>query len=358
MLTGRLPFEADTPWQWATEHMMSQPMPFEAAAPTGSGIPEQMRAAIMRALSKDRDDRQSDVAQFLKELTGEAPVPAVVSGSMADDRTSTGTAAMEAAPDFGASSDGLGTAKTAAMPAATAVSPGGRAGVPAAPAPPASGGGKGLVVGLGGAAAVLLVGIVVVAMGNKSGDEDAPPPPATEMPSGAGSTIAPALGEEDPAPSPEPTQEATDPGSPSPSPSPSPTSAGPKASPKPAAGPGPAPSPEPAPTPSPEPAPAPAPAPKPKPPPPPPPTPQGDQCAACASAARAGNIAGAASAYRNCSDAAKKAYCQRIVNSKAPGAAKSAAFNGNCPAAKAIVAAANGMGAGSSKLNAAVSSCN
>ena len=29
MLTGRLPFDADTPWEWATQHMTAQPFPFE-----------------------------------------------------------------------------------------------------------------------------------------------------------------------------------------------------------------------------------------------------------------------------------------------------------------------------------------
>ncbi len=53
MLTARLPFEADTPWQWATQHMTAQPLPFEATAPA-TNIPEQMRKAILRALSKDK----------------------------------------------------------------------------------------------------------------------------------------------------------------------------------------------------------------------------------------------------------------------------------------------------------------
>ena len=33
MLTGQLPFEADTPWEWATQHMTAQPIPFEVSAP-------------------------------------------------------------------------------------------------------------------------------------------------------------------------------------------------------------------------------------------------------------------------------------------------------------------------------------
>ena len=40
MLTGRLPFEADTPWQWATQHMTAQPIPFDAAPSSSSSVPE------------------------------------------------------------------------------------------------------------------------------------------------------------------------------------------------------------------------------------------------------------------------------------------------------------------------------
>ncbi|MFO7178795.1 MAG: serine/threonine-protein kinase, partial [Pseudomonadota bacterium] len=68
MLTGRLPFEADTPWQWATQHMTAQPLPFEVAAPAKS-IPTGMRAAILRALSKDREQRQSSARAFYDELS-------------------------------------------------------------------------------------------------------------------------------------------------------------------------------------------------------------------------------------------------------------------------------------------------
>src|SRR6185369_3660777 len=75
MLTGRLPFEANTPWQWATEHMMSQPIPFEAT-PVSSQIPASMRAAILRALGKNKEERQDSAGQFVEELSGGAPTAA------------------------------------------------------------------------------------------------------------------------------------------------------------------------------------------------------------------------------------------------------------------------------------------
>ena len=40
MLTGRLPFDADTPWEWATQHMTAQPFPFETIAARRRGAAE------------------------------------------------------------------------------------------------------------------------------------------------------------------------------------------------------------------------------------------------------------------------------------------------------------------------------
>ncbi len=67
MLTGRLPFEADTPWAWATQHLTQQPFPFEMT-PIGLNVPPKMRAAILRGLEKDRNKRQASVKQFFEEL--------------------------------------------------------------------------------------------------------------------------------------------------------------------------------------------------------------------------------------------------------------------------------------------------
>jgi serine/threonine-protein kinase len=45
MLTGRLPFDADTPWAWATQHMTAQPIPFEVSAPA-KHLPDGMRVPV------------------------------------------------------------------------------------------------------------------------------------------------------------------------------------------------------------------------------------------------------------------------------------------------------------------------
>ena len=74
MLTGRLPFDADTPWLWATQHMTAQPFPFETL-PLGSQVPVKMKAAVMRALSKDPAQRPQTVRAYHEELTLGAQLP-------------------------------------------------------------------------------------------------------------------------------------------------------------------------------------------------------------------------------------------------------------------------------------------
>jgi serine/threonine-protein kinase len=79
MLTGRLPFDADTPWLWATQHMTAQPFPFETM-PLGSQVPAKMKAAVMRALSKNAQHRQQTVTEFSQDLSIGATVPTALSG--------------------------------------------------------------------------------------------------------------------------------------------------------------------------------------------------------------------------------------------------------------------------------------
>ena len=100
MLTGRLPFEADTPWQWATQHMTAQPFPFETI-PIAASVPAKMKAAIMRALHKDREKRQQSVREFFEELTLGATRLSLrgmraASGSFPDQPAGGGTTAMPA----------------------------------------------------------------------------------------------------------------------------------------------------------------------------------------------------------------------------------------------------------------------
>jgi serine/threonine-protein kinase len=68
MLTHRLPFDADTPWAWATQHMTSRPFPFETI-PMAANVPVKMRNAVMRALEKEPVNRQQSARDFYEELS-------------------------------------------------------------------------------------------------------------------------------------------------------------------------------------------------------------------------------------------------------------------------------------------------
>ena len=69
MLTGRLPFDAKTPWEWATHHLTSEPREIEDIV-AESRISDEKKATIMRALSKKPEDRQASILEFMLEFTG------------------------------------------------------------------------------------------------------------------------------------------------------------------------------------------------------------------------------------------------------------------------------------------------
>ncbi|MFZ5896486.1 MAG: protein kinase domain-containing protein [Myxococcota bacterium] len=321
LLTGRLPFDADTPWQWATQHMTAQPIAFEVAAPT-KNISPAMRQAILKSLSKDREQRQASAREFFSQfseggrVTVDAPAPAGA-------HLSTGTAAMDVMPP--AYNPGVPAGAPAAHHAMG--TPPGVAAAPHIPPPrptrSSGGGGKGLVIGLGAVGAVLLVAIAVVAARSmKPDDEKLPPlaenPPATpSTPTNTGVTAIAPLETAPPTPvaSTPPVDEK--PSTPSTTPPTTPkTNTGTTTTtpPKPAAG---------------------------------------GNCDACSSLASAENIQGAVAAMNSCSDAAKKQACAMSIRRSAPSAAKHAALNGNCAQAKSIIAAAQAAGvAGGSLANA------
>ncbi len=331
MLTGRLPFDADTPWQWATQHMTAQPLPFEAS-PSSTSVPPEMRKAILRALSKEREARHETAKAFYADLSGgggltvEAPPAAAGGGSES-------TAAMAAVPDFGHGGAPPPMAQmqpvpAPAMPMAHAAQ---AAHVPPPPARDSGGGGKGLIVGLGAVGAVLLVGIIVVAARSmKPAEEETLTNPFSSAASSGTTVVGPTL--EDPVASADPpsgsagASATAGSGSPAstatktPSASTGTTATGTASTATPtrptstATSSGPS---------------------------------GAAACDACIAAARGGNIQGAAANFGRCSDAAKKSQCQRFAGTMAPGAVQTAVLNGNCAQAKSIAAAASAMGAGS-----------
>jgi serine/threonine-protein kinase len=357
MLTGQLPFDATTPWQWATEHMTAQPRPFETME-VSAKIPQRMREAILKALAKDRDERFATVTEFVDALQKGVPDPqrSVVPGRDANVDTSTATAAMAAAPDFGVPAGGA--APTAAMPAqAPAVSAPGIA-IHSGPALTRGDGSssKGLTYGLIGAVVLLGGGAAVALMQSGGGAEatDDTAPLLTETVPAA--NIAPLDPTDEVAADPPADNDDDNDGE-----DPSPSAAGktPSAGEKPNAGSKTPKAPTPTPTPK---APTPTPAPKaPTPPSTPPAVPAppdvSKACDQCIALAGRQNITQAAVQYRACSDAGKQATCAGRARATAPSAAGRAAKKGNCSEARQIQAAALSMGAGSPRLDTVVASC-
>ncbi len=68
MLSGRLPFTAATPWEWATQHMQAAPQPL-SLTPSGAPIPDAMVYAVMRSLAKDPNDRFATTREFYDALS-------------------------------------------------------------------------------------------------------------------------------------------------------------------------------------------------------------------------------------------------------------------------------------------------
>ncbi|MBX3201458.1 MAG: serine/threonine protein kinase [Labilithrix sp.] len=169
MLTGRLPWEANTAWEWASKHMTEPPTPLERQ-PLGPNVPEAMRNAITRALSKNKDERFASVREFFDAFSGGAVAPISVPNASAAG----GTAMIGAAP-VSADSGNAARAKTEmgapimsggpVGPPSNPYSGGGApapAVVPAAPVHGAAAAKKSgppmLVIGLGALALLLFVG--------------------------------------------------------------------------------------------------------------------------------------------------------------------------------------------------------
>jgi serine/threonine-protein kinase len=367
MLTGQLPFQADTPWQWATHHMTSQPRSFDDL-PSGSRIPEGLRRTVLKALSKEPQDRQSGAGQFYAELNAALQTASAPARAQSGGKTE---AMPQGAPFAMAATEHMPAASPiAARSPATASPP---VALPPAPRPEGPSGNKGLIYGLSGVGAVLLIAMGVVALNGRSSDS-APPLDLTPSASTPRSPVAeepateatePSAAETEPAPAPE----ASDP---------PPKAAKPPAS-KPAASkPTPAPS-TPAPTPTPTPAsptvatpsvPSPVPAapqpaapaappaqPQPQPQPAAPITSAADPCASCINAAKDNNFAGAAAFHAQCTNAAAKKQCTNRVAQSAPRQAETAALNQRCAEARVTIRAALAMGVPEGRLAKAANAC-
>jgi eukaryotic-like serine/threonine-protein kinase len=191
MLSGKLPFKADTAWEWATQHMTQPPIPIESL-PEASRATEAMRAALRRALAKSPDDRFQTVREFVDAFAGAGGV-ATTAPPPQRQKTEMGTP-LDVAAAFGGQGSG-GFVPGAPVQGYTPV--GGNVAYPtpaAIPQPPprnaaGSGGGrKTLLVaaGLIGLASVVAIGFAV--KGSSGGgskevvfDNGSPPAPATSL---------------------------------------------------------------------------------------------------------------------------------------------------------------------------------
>lgn len=111
MLTGRLPFKANTAFEWANQHMMQAPVPIESLA-EGMRAPEAMRAAVRRALAKQPDQRFQTMAEFAAALSGKgapAAAPPQSNASLGRAKTEVGTP-LDVAAAFGGGSPMAGAA--------------------------------------------------------------------------------------------------------------------------------------------------------------------------------------------------------------------------------------------------------
>ena len=80
MLTGRVPFQSDTPVGYLRKHLQDAPPPFNAVA-QGLGVPPAVESAVRKALTKDRNQRYASALDFARELTNAAQVVATVKSS-------------------------------------------------------------------------------------------------------------------------------------------------------------------------------------------------------------------------------------------------------------------------------------
>ncbi len=71
MLTANLPFQANTAWEWATQHMTVPPRDIDTM-PFHERIPPRMKDALRKALQKSPDDRFANVRQFFDAFSGGA----------------------------------------------------------------------------------------------------------------------------------------------------------------------------------------------------------------------------------------------------------------------------------------------
>lgn len=412
MLTGALPFEANTPWEWASKHLTHDPNPLEVS-PSAMHAPEGMRVAILSALAKSHTSRPMSARQFAADLAqavapagpGSLPVPTPIASKTAPMPAPAGVPPTD--PDQPQPS-GTGSTRIAdapiqpPVPARPRTAPGVVSPVPIRSSEPPRRRGKGLLYALivlgvlGGAFAVILVardmrsGSFELAGRSVGTDSGGTAPALPEPPLGELLPVdpsKPASVEEEPAPpTPSRTPSGTKPSGTRPS-TPKPRDPAPKTPPA-AEEPSKPPAPDSTQPSKPEvtspglglppiklprfpdiqipgqpgtgtspggtrPQPT---RPTPQPTRPRPTTPS-DPCKACLTSARSGDLTKASVYYGMCSNAAQRNRCESTARTEAIRSAAAAAKAGNCSKAAEIARAARAMGASSNVLRRTAKNC-
>ena len=86
MITGKLPFEADTPIAYLGKHLIEPPKPLRQARPD-LAITPQVEDSVMKALCKKREERYATVLDFAQEFASAVAGPGVSSERMRGEPT-------------------------------------------------------------------------------------------------------------------------------------------------------------------------------------------------------------------------------------------------------------------------------
>ena len=109
MLTGRVPFDGDSPVTIALKHVSEAPVPPSEINPA---VPPELEQVVLWSLNKDPADRPADADQFISALEN---VKAVIRSGGAGQHTAS-MAAVIAAAAGGAVGGGAGAALAGAPP--------------------------------------------------------------------------------------------------------------------------------------------------------------------------------------------------------------------------------------------------
>ncbi len=90
MLTGRTPFHSGTPVGYLRMHMQEDPPPFRTVKPDFPALP-QLESAVMKALTKDRNQRYSSVLEFAQEFAQAAEAGSHIAAQPEAQRQATKT---------------------------------------------------------------------------------------------------------------------------------------------------------------------------------------------------------------------------------------------------------------------------